>query len=308
MIVCYFPQAASCWLFVSILQGQKTSDMIAFLGTGLLGSNFTRALLEKGNQVQVWNRTAEKARALEKFGARAFELPSEAVANVERVHVTLSDDTVVDEVLNQASPGFAPGLIVIDHTTTSVAGAVERTKKWAEKGITYVHVPVFMGPINALQRNGYMLISGNQEVAARVTPWLSEMTGKVLNFGEETGRAAAIKLMGNSFLLSLTSGLSDMLALGKAMGVPSDDIFTLFSSWNPGALAPDRLRRILSAHYDNPSWELQMARKDARLMINEAQHGNSHLIAIPAIAKEMDKWLAKGFANKDWTIIASENL
>jgi 3-hydroxyisobutyrate dehydrogenase len=31
--------------------------MIAFLGTGLLGANFTRALLKKGKKVQVWNRT-----------------------------------------------------------------------------------------------------------------------------------------------------------------------------------------------------------------------------------------------------------
>ena len=47
--------------------------MIAFLGTGLLGANFTRALLKKGEQVNVWNRTSEKAKALETYGARAFE-------------------------------------------------------------------------------------------------------------------------------------------------------------------------------------------------------------------------------------------
>ena len=43
--------------------------MIAFLGTGLLGGNFTRALLAKGEQVRVWNRTIEKAKALEQYGA-----------------------------------------------------------------------------------------------------------------------------------------------------------------------------------------------------------------------------------------------
>ncbi|MBD0288676.1 MAG: NAD(P)-dependent oxidoreductase, partial [Flavisolibacter sp.] len=32
--------------------------MKAFLGMGLLGSNFVRAMLQKGEEVQVWNRTA----------------------------------------------------------------------------------------------------------------------------------------------------------------------------------------------------------------------------------------------------------
>ena len=46
--------------------------MIAFLGTGLLGANFTRALLKKGEKVNVWNRTADKARSLEDYGAKCI--------------------------------------------------------------------------------------------------------------------------------------------------------------------------------------------------------------------------------------------
>lgn len=38
--------------------------MIAWLGTGLLGANFVRALRRRGHEVRVWNRTAERARRL----------------------------------------------------------------------------------------------------------------------------------------------------------------------------------------------------------------------------------------------------
>ncbi len=37
--------------------------MIAFLGTGLLGANFVRAFAKRNEDVQVWNRTPEKAPA-----------------------------------------------------------------------------------------------------------------------------------------------------------------------------------------------------------------------------------------------------
>ena len=53
--------------------------MITFIGTGLLGTNFTRALLTKGKKVQVWNRTFERAKALEALGAKVFEKVEDAV-------------------------------------------------------------------------------------------------------------------------------------------------------------------------------------------------------------------------------------
>ncbi len=44
--------------------------MKAFLGMGLLGSNFVKAMLQKGDTVRVWNRTAAKAKVLEQFGEK----------------------------------------------------------------------------------------------------------------------------------------------------------------------------------------------------------------------------------------------
>jgi 3-hydroxyisobutyrate dehydrogenase len=278
------------------------------MGTGLLGANFVKAMLKKGQKVNVWNRTPAKAKALEAFGANAFENVTEALKGVERLHLTVSDDKAVDELLEKAKPGFEPGLIIVDHTTTSTKGAAYRTAYWKEQGFTYLHAPVFMGPPNALDSTGYMLVSGDQQLIAKLEPVLSAMTGKLINFGTETNRAAAVKLLGNSFLLFLTTGWSDVLALAQAMQVPSSDLVSLFNEWNPGAAAPGRLKRILAADFDNPSWELNMARKDTRLMMEEAEAANKHLAAIPSIATEMDKWIAKGFGNSDWTVIAKDNL
>ena len=56
--------------------------MIAWLGTGLLGGNFVRKMLERGETVHVWNRTADKAKALEAEGAKAFDSPADAVKDV----------------------------------------------------------------------------------------------------------------------------------------------------------------------------------------------------------------------------------
>jgi 3-hydroxyisobutyrate dehydrogenase len=278
----------------------------AFLGMGLLGANFVRAMLSKGDQVRVWSRTASKAAELEKYGAKAFQNITEAVSGADIVHLTLVDDATVDEVLEAARPGLKPGAIIVDHTTTSVIGAVDRTKIWRQLGFSYQHAPVFMGPPNALESTGAMLVSGDQALIATLEPQLSRMTGKLINFGPEPGRAAGMKLLGNLFLVSFTAGIADMLGLAKALHIPVSDISALFDTWNPGAMLPGRLKRVATGDFTQPSWMLTMARKDTRLMLEAAERGGVELSVIPAIATEMDRWIEQGHGNDDWTVIAKD--
>jgi len=282
--------------------------MKAFLGMGLLGSNFVRAMLQKGEQVQVWNRTVSKARALEAYGAKAFDDAVEAVKGADTIHLTLKDDDTVNDVLSKASAGFQPGAIIVDHTTTSAKGAAERTALWKSRGYVYLHAPVFMGPQNALEGTGYMLVSGDQTVISKMEPELSKMTGKVINFGPEEGKAAGMKLIGNLFLLTLTAGISDTLSLAKGLGISTEDMSALFNSWNPGAMMPARLKRITEGNFKQPSWELNMARKDAGLMIEAAKQGGVKLAVIPVIANEMDRWIEKGHGSDDWSVIAKDSI
>jgi 3-hydroxyisobutyrate dehydrogenase len=56
--------------------------------------------------------------------------------------------------------------------------------------------------------------------------------------------------------------------------------------------------------YDHPSWELAMARKDARLMQDELAGAGYDFIMLPAFAALMDEAIARGDGNRDWNVIA----
>lgn len=270
---------------------------------GLLGSNFVRAMIKRGDTVQVWNRTAAKASALEEVGAKAFALAKDAVRGAGVIHLTLKDDAAVEEVLQAAEAGLTPGAIIIDHTTTSKEGAVKRTKEWEEKGFVYQHAPVFMGPANALDGTGFMLVSGNEGIINELSPDLNKMTGKLLYLGSEVGKAAAMKLAGNAFLVCLTAGLKDTLTVSASMGVTVKDLLALFNEWNPGVHVPARIQRMTSADHTQPSWELNMARKDTQLFLDAAQNAGKELVLLPAIAALMDQFIGQGYGNYDWTVI-----
>jgi 3-hydroxyisobutyrate dehydrogenase len=277
--------------------------MKAFLGTGLLGHGFVRAMISKGEQVQVWNRTAAKAKELEQYGAKAFEDITKAVSSAEVIHLALKDDASVDEALKDAEPGLTKGSIIVDHTTTSVEGAKRRTAEWQTKGFLYQHAPVFMGPQNALESSGYMLVSGNHDLVKKLEPQLSAITGKLLNFGEEVGKAAAMKLTGNLFLVIFTAGIADTISFAHALNISTSDLSQLFDSWNPGNSLPARLKRMTADDFSNASWRLDMARKDTGLFMQEAANKNVNLAIVPAVAKLMDEWIKKGHGKEDWTII-----
>jgi 3-hydroxyisobutyrate dehydrogenase len=280
--------------------------MIAFLGTGLLGANFVRAFRRRNEAVQVWNRTPEKARALHDAGAVAFDSPAGAVRGATRVHLALVDDTTVDDVLAEARAGLSVGTAIVDHTTTSPAPTAERVRHWTNAGFQFQHAPVFMGPQNALNATGTMLASGVRETFDALAPALEQMTGTLVYLGDDPARAAAIKLLGNLFYIATIAGIADMFMLGKALGVPADQVSRVFEWFNPGTIVPARAARLREGQFAQPSWTLAMARKDTRLMIEAAASNGAALAVMPAIAATMDRWIAAGHSAEDWMVIGKD--
>ena len=120
---------------VIIIRGNRGfMTKVAFLGTGLLGSGMIEAMLGRGDRVTVWNRTASKARALERFGATVAAAPEDAVAAADHVHMALPDDAVVDEIMARCAPHLRKGPVVLDHSTTSPAGTKARLPRMQAQG------------------------------------------------------------------------------------------------------------------------------------------------------------------------------
>lgn len=152
-----------------------------------------------------------------------------------------------------------------------------------------------------------MLVSGDQEVIRTVEPELSKMTGRLWNLGDQPDKAAAMKLLGNLFHIVITGGVADLLSLADSLNVQHNELGPLLELVNPTAVSQGRLRKIMSKTFDQPSWELSMARKDARLMLEQTKSTQNELIVVPAVAARMDKCIEKGFGGSDWTILASES-
>ena len=267
---------------------------IAFFGTGLMGAGFVRRARANGLEVNVWNRSAAKARALQALGARAFDDPAAALAGAERIHLSLADDASGDAVLEPLAEAIPAATWIVDHTTTAVRPTAECVARWDARSRLFVHAPVFMAPSHCAEGTGLMLVSGERSRHDALLPALQAMTGKVHYLGEAPERAAAFKLFGNLTLIGLLGVLGDVNRLAHAVGISTADAFALFDVFNPGQTLPARAARITAAEFDKPSFEIAMARKDVRLMIEEAQRGGVDLFVMPGVAAMFDAAIARG--------------
>ncbi|MCB9876670.1 MAG: NAD(P)-dependent oxidoreductase [Planctomycetes bacterium] len=277
---------------------------IALLGTGLLGAGFVESLLGKGHTVRIWNRSKDKLPPLVAKGAVAAADPAECVRGAERVHLVLAEDTAVDEVIAALRPGLGDGVPVIDHSTNLPAKVRARTEKLRGEGVRYVSAPVFMSPTNAREASGLMALSCPEAEAKELEPALAAMTGKLWYCGERSDLAAIHKLSGNGVYFALTAIVGDVLAIGRAEGVDAKTALELFDNFKPGGAMPFIGQRLANSLDGPPSFELTMARKDARLMIETA--GADQLTVLPAIAAAMDRALAKGHAASDFAVFAAK--
>lgn len=278
---------------------------IAFLGTGLLGSGLAEAAAKRGDTVTAWNRTIDKARALAQFGVRIANTPADAVRGAELVHLVLKDDQVVEEVIAALRPGLDANAIIVDHTTTQPKLTAARATRLNADGVRYIHCPVFIGPAAARQAQGTILSSGPRALFDAVRPALATMAERVEYFGERPDFAAVIKLSGNAVIIGLTGVVSDVLAIGDGAGLTPDETMKVFGLLNVPAMLSGRGRNMAAGNF-TPTFELTMARKDVRLMLETAVDHPTPVLS--SIADRMDELILDGYGADDLAVIGVDSV
>ena len=277
----------------------------AFLGTGLLGAALAEAAAQRGDTVSAWNRTADKASALARFGIRAAATPADAVRGATRVHLVLRDDEVVDEVLALARPSLAPDAIVLDHTTTLPAKTAERATRLNAAGVSYLHCPVFMGPAAARASQGAMMVSGPRTLFDRVQADLSRMTGRLDYLGERPDLAAVNKICGNTLIIGLAGIVADVIAQAAERGIDPQAALGFLGKLDANGMIARRGQSAASNDF-TPTFELTMARKDVGLMIETA--GTRPLAVLSGLATRMDALISQGHGAKDLAALSIDSI
>ncbi len=274
-----------------------------FIGTGLIGAGLAEAALGRGEAVTVWNRTRAKARPLADLGAVLANTLADAVQGQARIHLALTSDEAVDQVLEGVAPELESDAIVIDHSTTSVEGTRARAQRCRAARLGYLHAPVFMSPVGCREGTGMMLVCGPRSLVAHVQAELEQMTGTVRDLGPRPEAAAAFKLVGNGLILSMLGGLADLYTMAGTVGFSAVECQQMLSGFDLGFVVAGRGERMARGDFDT-QWSLRMARKDVGLMLDAV--GSAPLSVLPALAERMDALIAQGEGEADVGVVGRD--
>jgi 3-hydroxyisobutyrate dehydrogenase-like beta-hydroxyacid dehydrogenase len=158
-----------------------------------------------------------------------------------------------------------------------------------------------MGPPAARNAQGSMMVAGPRALFESVKAELAKMTGRLEYMGERTDLAAVNKLFGNAMIIGITAMTADILTMAQASSVAAEDAIKLLGLLDLNAMVAGRGANMARGNFA-ASFELAMARKDVRLMLETA--GDRPMAALPAVAARMDQLIAAGHGAKDVSVMA----
>ena len=279
---------------------------IAFIGTGLMGFPMAKNLLEKNLELNVFSRTIEKAKPLEKFGAKISNSLSEAVKGVDVVITMLTDDDAVEKVLSDQD--FQENLkkesTVIDMSSIKPKIANKYGKLLKDKGINFLDAPVSGGTIGAEQASLAIMVGGDQKVFDQIKDILKVMGNPTLVGPIGSGQ---VSKLANQIIVGVTIGaVAEAITLCEKAGVDGNKfIKALEGGFADGKILQNHGKRMIDKDF-SPKGKVSTHLKDMNNILECAGDFNTKL-PISNLIKDMFKSLVEnGNDNDDHSALYKE--
>jgi 3-hydroxyisobutyrate dehydrogenase len=266
------------------------SQPIAVLGAGgIMGLPMAKNASIAGLEVRGWNRTREKAEPLEDSKATVADSPADAAKDAAVVVTVLADIDAVLESVSEAFPAMADDAVWIQMSTVGIEG-IERCAEVAEEaGVTLVDAPVSGTKLPAEKGELIVLASGPDSAKDACAPFFGAV-GKRTIWAGDTGAGTRLKLVTNSWVLSLVESLAETIALAEGLDVdPAAFLDVIEGGPMDSGYAQLKGKAMIDREFE-PSFKLALAAKDARLVSEAAER---HDLELPLLAAVRDR-LAEG--------------
>ena len=265
---------------------------IGFIGIGLMGLPMSKNIAKAGYNLTVFNRSKNKAEPLKEFGAKISNTLKDAVDGSDIVITMLTDDTAVDEVMNNLDflNNLKPGAIVIDMSSVKPTTATKHGNNLKLKNINYLDAPVSGGTIGAEEASLAIMVGGEQNIFDDAFDILKKMGNPTLVGPIGSGQ---VSKLANQIIVGLTIGaVAEAVTLCEKAGAdPNKMIKALSGGWADSKVLQTHGKRMINKDF-TPKGRTSVHLKDMNNILECANNYNTHL-PISNLVKEMYKSLVE---------------
>jgi len=270
---------------------------VAWIGTGVMGAPMCGHLLDAGYEVNVYNRSRERAAELVERGARWCDTPAAAAAGARHAVTMVGYPSDVREViLGEAGvlAGAAAGTLLIDMTTSEPSLARDVHEAAAARGVDALDAPVSGGDVGARNATLVIMVGGTPEAFERARP-LFGILGRTIVHQGGPGAGQHAKMVNQIAIASNMIGVCEALLYGYRAGLDLATVLETISggaagSWALGNLAP----RVLRGDFE-PGFKVDHFLKDLGIALAEARRMD---LALPGLALAEQLYVATRAAGR----------
>jgi 3-hydroxyisobutyrate dehydrogenase len=276
---------------------------IGFIGLGNMGIPMVKNLVKAGFKVSVYNRTKEKALALQsEVDVTVADKPTDLLADADVIISMLTNDAAVKEVYDSETGIFhsAQGkqAILIDMSTVSPETTKELAAIAAQKGFDYLDAPVSGSVKPATEGQLVIMVGGQQAAFNRVEPIFAAL-GKSATLLGESGSGNIAKLAINLFLGITIQGLSEAVVFAADNGIQPDALLPLINASAVGSgITKIKTDNIINEDF-KAAFALKLLRKDLGLAEQMGMQSPAGL----AVAQTFNQAMESGFGEDDMVAV-----
>ncbi len=245
-------------------------NRIGFLGMGIMGSGMAANLVEAGFEVWVWNRTPDKAEAIE--GATVGASPRAVAEACEIVLICVSDSADVVAVVRGPDgvlAGLQPGGLVVDHSTISPSVTRYLAAETEAAGGSWLDAPVSGGSEGAVNGTLSIMVGGTEADLERVRT-LFEAMGKTITHVGPIGSGQLVKLVNQMLVVVNQLAVSEALLFAEASGLDLDATLRAVTGGAGGSwMLANRGPQMIARDW-RPGFTIDLQLKDLRLVLEAA--------------------------------------
>lgn len=279
---------------------------VGFIGLGTMGSKMAANLKNAGIDLQVYNRTREKAEAL---GVPVADSPTDLAGKVDVLITMLSNDQALRHVMlgdEGALSGLKSGALHISMSTVSIDIAKELAAKHQQADQHFLSSPVFGRP-DAAEKAGLVILAAGPKEKAESVQVLYQHMGKAWHYvGEEPWKANLFKVSGNFWISSVIETMGESFALLKKAGANHEKFFEIMTSVFQSPLYENYGKNILSENFEPAGFALKHGLKDVQLVADAARTFSVPMYFVSVLRDNYTLAANQGKADIDWSSLAKQ--
>jgi 3-hydroxyisobutyrate dehydrogenase len=282
-----------------------SKQRVALIGLGIMGSGMAGRLLSAGFPLAIFNRNRDKAAPFESAGAVLAASPRDAASRAEVVISMVADDVASRAVWlgeSGALAGAAPGTVLVESSTLSVAWVRELAEAARQKHLELLDAPVTGTKPHAANGELLFLVGGSETALATARPVLAPLSRGAIYFGP-TGSGALMKLINNFLCGVQAASLAEAAALVGNAGLDREKALGVLANGAPGSPLVKTLAARAAAGDFTPNFVLRLMAKDLSYAIEEGARNHLKLqTAAPALA-DFQRAIAAGYGDSDFSAV-----